>query len=224
MLEERGWTDAFLAGAEFDEFLTGNISEVADDLGGHRARAVTEPATPAVPPSGPEGGAAPPPRPGASGSWSSPALVIALGVFTVVGAFTIRVPVGNRVGPTAFPLLVAAILLGAGIAVLIGVLRGRLGTPEESEDIDPNARTDWMTIVKIVALVVGAAAADRGDRVDAVRRAAVRRHRLGTGREALVARFVVGFILGLVIQIVFGELLGLSLPLGPLFSWLGPLI
>jgi putative tricarboxylic transport membrane protein len=32
VLEERGWTDAFLAGEEFDEFLTGNIAEVSETL------------------------------------------------------------------------------------------------------------------------------------------------------------------------------------------------
>jgi putative tricarboxylic transport membrane protein len=31
-LETRGWTDAYLPGAEFDEFLTGNISEVTTTL------------------------------------------------------------------------------------------------------------------------------------------------------------------------------------------------
>ena len=31
-LETKGWTDAFLVGAEFDDFLTGNIEEVTATL------------------------------------------------------------------------------------------------------------------------------------------------------------------------------------------------
>jgi putative tricarboxylic transport membrane protein len=34
---------------------------------------------------------------------------------------------------------------------------------------------------------------------------------------------LVGLGIGLVLQIVFGELLGLSLPLGPALGWLGPI-
>ena len=33
-------------------------------------------------------------------------------------------------------------------------MRGKVGTPEESEDTDPNAATDWLTMAKIAALVV----------------------------------------------------------------------
>jgi len=151
-------------------------------------------------------------------------LVIALGVFTVIGVFTIRIPVGNRVGPTAFPVMVAVILLGAGLAVLIGVLRGRYGSPDESEDTDPNARTDWLTILKIVALVVAQLLL-----IEVIGWTLSAALLFGGIAWVLAAKrwwlgFVVGFVLGLAIQIVFGELLGLSLPLGPLFGWLGPLI
>ncbi|MBW9111698.1 tripartite tricarboxylate transporter TctB family protein [Microbacterium ureisolvens] len=151
-------------------------------------------------------------------------LVIGLGVFALVGAFMIRVPAGARVGPTVFPIFVSLILLVAGTAVLVSVLRGHLGTPEESEDTDPNARTDWRTLAIIAALVVAQLLLLEyiGWTLSATLLFGGVAWALGAKRWWL--GFVIGFVLGLAVQILFGELLGLSLPLGPVLNWLGPLI
>lgn len=151
-------------------------------------------------------------------------LALALGIFALVGAFTIHVPAGSRVGPTVFPILVAIILIGSAVAVLVGILRGRLGTPEEAEDVDPNARTDWLTLAKIVALVVAHLLL-----IGVIGWAPAAAILFGGVAWSLGAKrwwlaLLVGAAIGLVLQIVFGELLGLSLPLGPLLGWLGPLI
>ncbi|MCP2638165.1 tripartite tricarboxylate transporter TctB family protein [Microbacterium sp. HD4P20] len=151
-------------------------------------------------------------------------LVIGLGVFALVGVFSIRVPAGARVGPTLFPVFVSIILLAAGVAVLISVLRGHLGTPEESEDTDPNARTDWRTIAIILALLMAHLLLLEyiGWALAATLLFGGTAWALGTKRWWL--GFVVGFIVGVLVQILFGELLGLSLPLGPVLGWLAPLI
>lgn len=152
------------------------------------------------------------------------AVGIALGLFALIGSFGIRVPESNRVGPTVFPVLVAAILLISSVAVLIGVLRGRLGSPDESEDVDLTHGTDWLAIVKLVVLIVAhlllidlagwwlAAAVLFGGAAWSL------------GAKRWWVALLVGLGLGLAIQITFGELLGLSLPLGPILGWLGPLI
>ncbi|MFP3787159.1 hypothetical protein, partial [Burkholderia sp. SIMBA_024] len=72
----------------------------------------------------------------------------------LVGVFTIHVPVGVEAGPTIFPIFVSIILLGSAVAVLVTVLRGERAEVEEGEDIDPDAKTDWLTIAKIVGAVV----------------------------------------------------------------------
>lgn len=166
-----------------------------------------------------EGGTAP--RRSRVGELVFAGLVIALGVFALVGSFGIKVPVGNRVGPTVFPIVVSVLLLVAGTAVLIGVLRGRLGAGEESEDIDPNARTDWWALVKISAIVVGHLLI-----VDYVGWAPAAALLFGGVAWVLGAKrwwmgFVIGVVVALVVAVVFGELLGLSLPRGPLMAWLG---
>lgn len=149
---------------------------------------------------------------------------IALGLFALIGSLGIRVPESNRVGPTVFPILVSSILLISSIGVLIGVLRGRLGTPDESEDVDLSHGTDWMAILKLVVLVIAhllliglagwwfAAAVLFGGAAWSL------------GAKRWWVALLVGLAIGLAIQILFGELLGLSLPLGPILGWLGPLI
>lgn len=151
-------------------------------------------------------------------------LLLVLGIVALVGSFGIRVPGTAQVGPTVFPILVSVLLLVSSTALLIGVLRGRLGHAEESEDLDPTARTDWLTLAKLVGLVVAHLVL-----VPLIGWAFAAAVLFGGAAWSLGARkwwvaFLVGIAVGLVIQIVFGELLGLSLPLGPLLGWLGPLI
>lgn len=151
-------------------------------------------------------------------------LVLALGVFALVGVFSIRVPAGARVGPTVFPMVVAALLLAAGVALVVKVLRGDLGEAEESEDLDTSQSTDWLTLGKIAVLVLAhmflvpiigwafAAAILFGGVAWSL------------GAKRWWSALLIGLAVGLVVQIVFGELLGLSLPLGPALGWLGDLI
>ncbi len=152
------------------------------------------------------------------------ALVFALGVVALVGAFGIRAPVNARVGPTAFPILVSVILLGSSVAVAIGVLRGRVGRAEDSEDVDPTARTDWIALLKIVALIVAHLLL-----VEPIGWAPAAALLFGGAAWALGARrwwlaLLVGIALALAVQVLFGELLGLSLPRGPALGWLEGLL
>lgn len=149
------------------------------------------------------------------------AVMVALGVFAFVGVFTIRVPVGAQVGPTIFPIFVAVLLLGSAVAVLVGVLRGRRGVPEDGEDVDQSLPTDWITLLKIVAFLaahllliepIGWAPAAT------VLFAGVA---WSLGAKRWWVALIVGAVLALVVQVVFGGLLGLSLPWGPALGWPG---
>lgn len=150
-------------------------------------------------------------------------LVLALGLYTFVGSFAIRTPAGAQVGPRVFPYLVAAILIGSGVALVIGVLRGRLGAREEGEDIDPDAKTDWWTIAKIVSLVLASILL-----LEILGWWMVGAILFGGAAWSLGAKrwwlaFLVGLVLGIGTQILFGEGLGLFLPRGMLFdAWYGP--
>lgn len=172
-------------------------------------------------------GAAPSPHPG----WTSDRVgelvfagfILALGVFAFVGAFSIRTPAGAAVGPRVFPLVVATILVGSGLALVVSVLRGKLGAREEGEDIDPNAKTDWWTIAKIVALLIGVIFLLEilGWWMTAALFFGGVAWTLGAKKWWL--GFIVGLILGIATQLLFGEALGLFLPRGLLFdAWYGP--
>lgn len=148
-------------------------------------------------------------------------LMLALGVFALVGAFTIHVPVGVKVGPTVFPIFVSLVLLGSAAAVIVSVLRGNHAELEEGEDIDPDARTDWLTLAKIVGAVVAHLLL-----IDVIGWAPAAAVLFGVVAWALGAKlwwlaFVIGLALGVVVQVVFGGLMGLSLPWGPALGWLG---
>lgn len=147
------------------------------------------------------------------------AVVVGLGVFALVGAFAIRTPSGQAVGPQVFPFLVAAILIISGTLLLVAAIRGQVASPEEGEDIDPNAKTDWWTILKLIALVVGVILL-----LEVLGWWLVAALMFGGAAWTLGARkpwvaFLVGLGLGLGTQLLFGEALGLFLPRGWAFDW-----
>lgn len=159
---------------------------------------------------------------GASGSGPTPALadaavalgVVALGVFTVVDSHRIRIPLSaNVIGPRIFPYAVGAALIASGLVVLLGALRGKRAVPEGGEDVDADAKTDWLTLAKVVGTFLAHVALV--DRLGWALAGAV----LFTGVAwALGARWwralLVGLVLGFAVQIAFVDALGVSLPAG----------
>ncbi|WP_430591523.1 tripartite tricarboxylate transporter TctB family protein [Humidisolicoccus flavus] len=87
------------------------------------------------------------------GEYVFASVVIVLAIVVLIGAGMIRVPAGssNVLGARAFPYGVGILLLLAGIAVFIGILRGKLGDPEGGEDIAADVPTSWFTVIKISA-------------------------------------------------------------------------
>jgi putative tricarboxylic transport membrane protein len=140
-------------------------------------------------------------------------LVAAIGVFTLVDATTIAARADNAVGPRAFPYAVGALLVVTGVAAIIATARGKLGQAEESEDVDSDGRTDWVTVGKLVAVLIAHLVL-----IDIV----------GWPVAATVLFFGAAWTLGavwwralpiavalaLVVQVVFASGLGLSLPAG----------
>ncbi|SDU67990.1 tripartite tricarboxylate transporter TctB family protein [Jiangella alkaliphila] len=143
------------------------------------------------------------------------ALVAGLGVFVLVDTATIAVPgSANAMGPRTFPYVVGALLVGAGVAVLVATARGRVGAAEDGEDVDPNAGTDWRTVVLLVAVFLAHAwLIERAGWPLAV--AVLFAGAAWTlGARPWWRPVVVGVLLGLLLQVVFGTGLGLSLPAG----------
>lgn len=145
---------------------------------------------------------------------------IALGIYALIGAANVRIPGStNTLGPQAFPYGVGALLLVTGVIVIVLAIRGRLGVPESGEDIDPNAPTDWIMVAKLVGIFAAHAFLIPliGWPIAAGFLFAAAAWALGAKRWWQAA--LIGLALGLVVQFLFGTVLGLSLPPGPLLDW-----
>ncbi len=141
--------------------------------------------------------------------------VILLGAATLFGATRITIPLSsNVVGPRVFPYAVGVALLLSGAFVLVDALRGRLGAPEEGEDVDADAKTDWGTLTKIfLAFAVHVAVVDLvGWALAGALLFTLVAWSLGAhlGKAALA-----GVVLGFTVQALFVTALGVTLPAGP---------
>ncbi|ROP35293.1 tripartite tricarboxylate transporter TctB family protein [Saccharothrix texasensis] len=142
------------------------------------------------------------------------ALVAALGVFTLVDATSIAVRGSTgTVGPRAFPYAVGVLLLVTGVAAIVATARGRLGAAQDAEDVDAAVRTDWATVVKLVAVLVAHLAL-----IDVagwpVAAAVLFFGAAWTLGAVWWKALLVAVALALVVQVLFASGLGLSLPAG----------
>lgn len=166
-----------------------------------------------------------PARPQGWASWSQlimPLALMALGVYTLVGAVSINVPTSaGSLGPRAFPYAVGVLLVVAGAGVVLSVLTGHRGSAEDGEDVDISQPIAWATVLQLsgafLALIL--LVEPLGWPIAATV--------LFTGVSvALGARpwwraAVIGAVLALVIHVGFTRGLDLFLPAGPLEGVLG---
>lgn len=146
-------------------------------------------------------------------------LFVSVGAAGLLTAGSIPIPPSETgIGPRAFPYIVCGLLVLVGTGIVIQVLRGKVGQAEEGEDLDVTATTDWTALAKLVGFVIlhifliepaGWAVA-----------AAVLFSGAAWTLEAkpLWKAILVSVAMALVLQYVFGGLLGVSLPPGPLLE------
>lgn len=141
----------------------------------------------------------------------------ALGAFVLVETPTIRVPGStNTVGPRFFPYLVGGLLVLTAVALAAQVLRGRAAPPEDSEDIDTAAGTDWRAVVLVAAGFAGHALLIEpvGWPIAATVLFAVVALALGGRRPVFTV--AIGLSISVVVWLVFVLGLEVALPGGPL--------
>ncbi|MER6574593.1 tripartite tricarboxylate transporter TctB family protein [Nonomuraea sp. NPDC001023] len=144
-------------------------------------------------------------------------VVLGLGVLVMVGTLDVSAAASQLgLGPRFFPMLVGAAMVLIGLFYVIDVLRGGAGDPEESEDVDADAPTDWRSVglvsgvflafaalLDVLGWVIGASLLFFGLSVV-----------LGAEHKARAA--VVAVVLGVTTYLLFVKGLGVSLPAGPL--------
>ncbi|MFI6176010.1 MULTISPECIES: tripartite tricarboxylate transporter TctB family protein [unclassified Nonomuraea] len=144
-------------------------------------------------------------------------VVLALGVFVVVGTLDVSAAASRLgLGPRFFPMLVGGAMVLIGVFYVIDVLRGGAGDPEESEDVDAGAPTDWRSVGLVSGVFLAFAALL--DVLGWVIGASLLFFGLSVvlGAEHRLRAAVVAVVLGVTTYLLFVKGLGVSLPAGPL--------
>jgi putative tricarboxylic transport membrane protein len=83
-------------------------------------------------------------------------LLGAVGTVVLVDALRLGGPTtdSDLVGPKAFPLAVAGLLVVSAVALAVNVVRGGHGQAEEGEDVDLTAPTEWRVVVPLLGVFV----------------------------------------------------------------------
>lgn len=143
------------------------------------------------------------------------AVILSLGIVGFVAGAGIQTPSSaSDIGPRAFPFVVSGFLVLIGVGLIFQLLRGKVGAPEEGEDVDPTVKTDWLTVAKLIGFIVVhiLLIVPLGWPVAA----AVLFFGAGwsLGAKPWWRNALIGVVLALVLQFVFAGLLGVSLPAG----------
>jgi putative tricarboxylic transport membrane protein len=83
------------------------------------------------------------------------AAVLALvGLYTIIDARGLNVGFGDPVGPRVFPYVIGSVMLLLAVLLAVATSRGDVPQAEEGEDVDLTSPPDWLTVAKLVAILV----------------------------------------------------------------------
>ncbi len=83
------------------------------------------------------------------------AAVLALvGIYTIVDARGLNVGFGDPIGPRVFPYIIGTAMVVLALLLAIATSRGDVPHAEEGEDVDLTTPPDWVTVGKLVAILV----------------------------------------------------------------------
>ncbi len=77
-----------------------------------------------------------------------------VGIYTLVDARGLAVGFGDPVGPRVFPYVVGAAMIVLAVLLAVATARGDVAQGEEGEDIDLTTPIDWVTVGKLVGILV----------------------------------------------------------------------
>src|SRR5688500_14663309 len=82
------------------------------------------------------------------------ALLALTGGYTLYDASTLEVGFADPVGPRVFPYVVGTVMLVLAALLVVATLRGDRPEEEGGEDVDLTHPADWMTVLKLVGVMV----------------------------------------------------------------------
>jgi putative tricarboxylic transport membrane protein len=82
------------------------------------------------------------------------AALFVVGVYTLVDARGLNVGFGDPVGPRVFPYVIGSGMVVLSVLLALATLRGDVAEAEPGEDIDLTTPPDWLTVGKLVGILV----------------------------------------------------------------------
>jgi putative tricarboxylic transport membrane protein len=82
------------------------------------------------------------------------AALAVVGIYTLVDARGLSVGFGDPVGPRVFPYVVSGAMIVLAVVLAVATARGDVAEGEEGEDIDLTTPIDWLTVGKLVGILV----------------------------------------------------------------------
>lgn len=143
-------------------------------------------------------------------------LLLALGIFVLIETAAIPIPVAaSNVGPRFMPYFAGGLLTAAAAWTIVDILRGKSVAPEESELADPSQKFSWRRVGLLVASVVafGVLLDPLGYLI--AMPIAMFGLLLTFGARRWWVMVVVSIVLPVLVFLLFTEVLGIYLPLGP---------
>ncbi len=88
------------------------------------------------------------------GQYLLAAALAAVGLWTIIDARGLTVGFGDPVGPRIFPYVVGAAMVVLAALLAVATARGDVAEGEEGEDIDLTTPPDWVTVGKLVGILL----------------------------------------------------------------------
>lgn len=82
------------------------------------------------------------------------AVLAAVGIYTLVDARGLTVGFGDPVGPRVFPYVIGTGMVVLAVLLAVATARGDVAEGEAGEDVDLTSPPDWVTVGKLVAVLV----------------------------------------------------------------------
>ncbi|MDN4174140.1 tripartite tricarboxylate transporter TctB family protein [Nocardioides sp. SOB77] len=82
------------------------------------------------------------------------AVLAVVGGLTVYDATTLGTGFADPVGPRVFPYVIGTGLVVLAVLLAVATLRGDVPEAEGGEDVDLTSPADWLTVVKLVAVLL----------------------------------------------------------------------
>ena len=82
------------------------------------------------------------------------AALAVVGIYTIIDARGLNIGFGDPIGPRVFPYVIGTLTVALAILLAVATARGDVGQGEEGEDIDLTTPADWLTIAKLLGVLV----------------------------------------------------------------------